>query len=88
MSVYERLDALNISLPELTPPVAAFVPFLRSGNLLFFLGAPSAPAAGFAGLDMMTVFLGAYNHAGYSKLRASQVSGVSIRIRLWHRASV
>jgi len=25
-------------LPELTPPVAAFVPFLRSGNLLFSSG--------------------------------------------------
>lgn len=35
MSVYEKLDALNITLPEPTPPVAAFVPFLRSGNLLF-----------------------------------------------------
>jgi enamine deaminase RidA (YjgF/YER057c/UK114 family) len=38
VSVYERLDALNISLPELTPPVAAFVPFLRSGDLLFLDG--------------------------------------------------
>jgi enamine deaminase RidA (YjgF/YER057c/UK114 family) len=38
MSVYEKLDALNITLPELTPPVAAFVPFLRSGNLLFLSG--------------------------------------------------
>jgi hypothetical protein len=36
--VYERLDALSITLPELTPPVAAFVPFLRSGNLLFLAG--------------------------------------------------
>jgi enamine deaminase RidA (YjgF/YER057c/UK114 family) len=38
VTVYERLDALNIVLPELTPPVAAFVPFLRSGNLLFLAG--------------------------------------------------
>lgn len=38
MSVYEKLDALSITLPELTPPVAAFVPFLRSGNLLFSSG--------------------------------------------------
>ncbi len=38
MSVYEKLDALNITLPELTPPVAAFVPFLRTGNLLFSSG--------------------------------------------------
>ena len=38
MSVYERLEALNIALPKLTPPVAAFVPFLRSGNLIFLCG--------------------------------------------------
>ena len=38
MSVYEKLRALDIALPEVTPPVAAFVPFLRSGNLLFLSG--------------------------------------------------
>jgi hypothetical protein len=38
VSVYEKLEALNITLPELTPPVAVFVPFLRSGNLLFSSG--------------------------------------------------
>ena len=38
MSVYDRLDVLQITLPELTPPVAAFVPFLRTGNLLFLSG--------------------------------------------------
>jgi enamine deaminase RidA (YjgF/YER057c/UK114 family) len=38
VSVYERLEALNITLPKLTPPVAAFVPFLRSGNLIFLAG--------------------------------------------------
>jgi enamine deaminase RidA (YjgF/YER057c/UK114 family) len=38
VSVYAKLDALNITLPELTPPVGAFVPFLRTGNLLFFSG--------------------------------------------------
>ena len=38
MSVYDKLDALKITLPEPTPPVAAFVPFLRTGNLLFLSG--------------------------------------------------
>ena len=38
MSVYEKLKALNISLPEVTQPVAAFVPFVRSGHLLFVSG--------------------------------------------------
>ena len=32
--MYEKHDALNIT-PDRTPPVAAFVPILRSGNLLF-----------------------------------------------------
>src|ERR1700752_4156113 len=38
VTVYEGLAALKIPLPELTPPVAAFVPFLRSGNLIFLAG--------------------------------------------------
>jgi hypothetical protein len=38
VSVYEKLGALNITLPELTPPVADFVPFLRTGNLFFLSG--------------------------------------------------
>ena len=32
MTVYDRLRALSISLPEVTPPVAAYVNFVRSGN--------------------------------------------------------
>jgi enamine deaminase RidA (YjgF/YER057c/UK114 family) len=38
MSVYQKLEALHIVLPQLTPPVAAFLPFLRTGNLLFLAG--------------------------------------------------
>jgi len=38
MSLYEKLESLNITLPEVTPPVGAFVPFLRSGNLIFLSG--------------------------------------------------
>jgi enamine deaminase RidA (YjgF/YER057c/UK114 family) len=38
MSVYDKLDALHIILPKPTPPVAAFIPFLRTGNLLFLSG--------------------------------------------------
>lgn len=38
MSAYKKLSALSITLPDLTPPVAAFVPFVRSGNLLFLSG--------------------------------------------------
>jgi enamine deaminase RidA (YjgF/YER057c/UK114 family) len=38
MSVYERLKVLNIALPEPGPPAAAFVPFVRTGNLVFVSG--------------------------------------------------
>ena len=38
MSVYEKLAQLGITLPEVTPPVAAFVPFVRSGNQIFVSG--------------------------------------------------
>jgi len=38
MSVYHKLEALHIALPQPTPPVAAFVPFLRTGNLVFLSG--------------------------------------------------
>lgn len=38
MSVYEKLKSLGISLPEVTPPTAAFVPYVRTGNLIFVSG--------------------------------------------------
>jgi len=38
MSIYETLKMLNISLPPAEAPVAAFVPFVRTGNLLFVSG--------------------------------------------------
>jgi enamine deaminase RidA (YjgF/YER057c/UK114 family) len=38
MSVYDRLKALNVSLPTVTPPAAAFVPVVRTGNLVFVSG--------------------------------------------------
>ncbi len=38
MSVYKRLEALKISLPEVEPPAAAFVPVVRTGNLVFVSG--------------------------------------------------
>ena len=38
MSVYERLKALEISLPRITPPAAAFVPFVRVGDLVYLSG--------------------------------------------------
>jgi enamine deaminase RidA (YjgF/YER057c/UK114 family) len=38
MSIYDKLKALNINLPKLDPPAAAFVPFVRTGNLVFISG--------------------------------------------------
>ncbi|MES2956638.1 MAG: RidA family protein [Pseudomonadota bacterium] len=37
-TVAERLQSLGISLPPLAVPAAAYVPFMRSGNLVFVSG--------------------------------------------------
>jgi enamine deaminase RidA (YjgF/YER057c/UK114 family) len=36
--VYERLKALGITLPPVAAPAAAYVPFTRTGNLVFVSG--------------------------------------------------
>jgi enamine deaminase RidA (YjgF/YER057c/UK114 family) len=38
MSIYKRLEALKISLPKVEPPAAAFLPVVRTGNLIFVSG--------------------------------------------------
>lgn len=38
MSVYEKLRELNITMPQVTPPAAAFVPWVRTGNLIYLSG--------------------------------------------------
>jgi enamine deaminase RidA (YjgF/YER057c/UK114 family) len=37
-SAYDRLTALGITLPPLAIPAAAYVPFVRSGSLVFLSG--------------------------------------------------
>jgi enamine deaminase RidA (YjgF/YER057c/UK114 family) len=37
-SVYDRLKTLGIELPPLAIPAAAYVPFVRTGNLVFVSG--------------------------------------------------
>ena len=37
-NVYDRLAELGITLPPLAVPAAAYVPFVRSGNLVFISG--------------------------------------------------
>lgn len=38
MSVYEKLAALHIELPQVAAPAAAYVMFARTGNLVFISG--------------------------------------------------
>ena len=38
MSVYDKLKELNITLPPVATPAAAYVPFVRTGNLVFISG--------------------------------------------------
>jgi enamine deaminase RidA (YjgF/YER057c/UK114 family) len=58
MSVYEKLSALSISIPQLTPPVAAYVPFVRTDNLLFLSGhiakKDGQPFSGQLGINVTT----------------------------------
>src|SRR5690348_16145088 len=57
-SAYEKLKSLAITLPGVTPPVAAFVPFLRSGNLIYVSGhiakKEDRPWTGQLGADITT----------------------------------
>ena len=58
MSVYERLKARNITLPQVESPVAAFVPFVRTGSLVFISGhiakKDGKPWIGKLGADLTT----------------------------------
>ncbi len=36
--IYDKLKALNITLPPLAIPLAAYVPFVQTGNLVFLSG--------------------------------------------------
>ncbi len=58
MSVYEKLQNLNVVLPRVDPPVAAFVPFVRAGNLVFVSGhiakKAGKPWTGKLGADLTT----------------------------------
>lgn len=38
MSVYDKLKQLNITLPPVAAPAAAYVPFVQTGNLVFLSG--------------------------------------------------
>ncbi|RQP23879.1 RidA family protein [Piscinibacter terrae] len=38
MSIYDRLKDLGIELPPIAIPAAAYVPFVRTGNLVFLSG--------------------------------------------------
>jgi enamine deaminase RidA (YjgF/YER057c/UK114 family) len=58
MSVYDRLKSLAIELPAVGVPVAAYVPFVRTGSLVFLSGhiakRDGKPWVGQLGRDMDT----------------------------------
>ncbi|XVJ69434.1 MAG: RidA family protein [Rhizobacter sp.] len=57
-SVYDRLSSLGISLPPVAIPAAAYVPFVRTGKLVFLSGhiakRDGKPWVGQLGKDMDT----------------------------------
>ena len=38
MSIYDKLTAMNITLPPVATPAAAYVPFVQTGKLVFISG--------------------------------------------------
>ncbi|MBI5257263.1 MAG: RidA family protein [Burkholderiales bacterium] len=58
MSVYDKLSQLGITLPPVAVPAAAYVPFVRTGNLVFLSGhiakKDGKPWVGQLGLTMST----------------------------------
>lgn len=38
MSIYDKLTALNITLPPVSVPAAAYLPYVQTGNLVFLSG--------------------------------------------------
>jgi enamine deaminase RidA (YjgF/YER057c/UK114 family) len=38
MNAYDKLKALNITLPAVSVPAAAYLPFMQTGNLVFLSG--------------------------------------------------
>lgn len=58
MSVYEKLNALNIALPAVSTPAAAYVMHARTGNTVFLSGhiakKEGKPWVGQLGKDMQT----------------------------------
>lgn len=38
MSIYDRLKALDITLPPVSAPAAAYLPYMQTGNLVFLSG--------------------------------------------------
>jgi enamine deaminase RidA (YjgF/YER057c/UK114 family) len=57
-SVYDRLASMGITLPPVAVPAAAYVPFVRTGNLVFISGhiakREGKPWVGQLGRDMDT----------------------------------
>lgn len=58
MSVYDKLKELNITLPEVALPAAAYLPYMQTGNLVFLSGhiakKNGQPWVGKLGEDMST----------------------------------
>ena len=58
MTIAQRLQELGIVLPPVAVPAAAYVPFVRSGNLVFISGhiarKDGKPVVGQLGTDMVT----------------------------------
>ncbi len=71
----ERLAELGLSLPDVVPPLAAYVPAARSGNLIFTAG--QLPARDGAMLATGKVGGGVSEEEGYACARQCALNGLA-----------
>jgi enamine deaminase RidA (YjgF/YER057c/UK114 family) len=86
LSVYEKLAALKIKLAEVTPPVAAFLSFVRVGSLVFLSGhigkKNGTPWVGQLGVNVTTG-----REAKYHSITKAGVKALSEETGRWRQLS-
>lgn len=73
MSVEEKLTSLGITLPTPTPPLANYVPVVRTGNLLFVSGQVSVDADGKFAVGKLGAGMSAEEGAAAARLCAINI---------------
>jgi enamine deaminase RidA (YjgF/YER057c/UK114 family) len=81
MTPYQRLEELGLTLPTPSVPIATYVPFVRTGNLLFLSGQGPREADGRLNTGKVGGDIGveeAYGHARLTGLNLLAVAHLAI----------